>query len=92
MPRCYYTGSMVQTGEASSHKCVRPSGSKISPTEFHKKQEGKSYTLSEKQYNSIEVFDKDGRCEVFGNDQIKQRDIRLSSITWDHNYHRIPPK
>ena len=42
--------------------------------------------------HSIEVFDKDGSCEVFGNDQIKQRDMKLSFITWDHNYHRTPPK
>ena len=51
-----------------------------------------SYTLSDRQYNSTEVFDKDGRCEVFGNDQIKQRDMGLSSLMWDHNSHRIPPK
>ena len=92
MPGSFYTGSMVQTGEVSSHKCVRTSGSKISPTEFHQKQESKSYTLSDREYNSIEVFDKDGRCGVFGNDQIKQKDMGLSSITWDHNYYRIPPK
>ena len=88
----YYTGSMAQTGEDSSHKCVRRSGSKISPIEFHQKQVSKSYTLSDRQYTSIEVFDKDERCEVSGNDQIKQRDMGLSSITWDHNCHRIPLK
>ena len=92
MPGSYFTGSMVQTEEVSSHKCVRTSGSKISPTEFHQKQESKSYTRSDRQCNRIEVFDKDERCEVFGNDQIKERDMGLSSITWDDNYHRIPPK
>ena len=51
----------------------------------------KSFKLSDRQYNSIEVFDKDGRCEVFGNDQINQRDMGFF-ITWDPNYHRIPPK
>ena len=99
MPGSYYTGSMVQTEEVSSRICVRTSGNKISLTEFHKKVrvrvrgiESKSYTFSDRKYNSIEVFEKDRRCEVFGNDQIKQRDMGLSSITWHHNYHRIPPK
>ena len=71
MPGSYYRESMVQTEEVSSHKCVRTSGSKISPIEFHQKQESKSYTLSERQYGNIEVIDKDGRCEVFGKDEIK---------------------
>ena len=99
MPGSYYTGSMVQTEEVSSRICVRTSGNKISLTEFHKKVrvrvraiESKSYTFPDRKYNSIEVFEKDRRCEVFGNDQIKQRDMGLSSITWHHNYHRIPPK
>ena len=92
MPGSYYTGSMVQIGEVPSHTCVRTSGSKISPIVLHQKQGSKSYTLSDRQYNSIEIFDKDKSCEVFGNDQIKQRDMGLSSITWDHNCHRIPLK
>ena len=95
MPGSYYTRSIVQTGKVSLHKCVA-SGSKISPIEFHQNQgfpkPRKSFKLSDRQYNSIEVFDKDGRCEVFGNDQINQRDMGLSFITWDSNYHRIPPK
>ena len=92
MSGSYYTVNMVQKGEVSSHKCVRTTCSKISHIEFHQKQESKSYILLDRQYNSIEVFDRDGRCAVFGNDQIKQRDMRLSSITWDHNYSSIPPK
>ena len=92
MPGSYYTGSMVQIGEVPSHTCVRTSGSKISPIVLHQKQGSKSYTLSDRQYNSIEIIDKDKSCEVFGNDQIKQRDMGLSSITWDHNCHRIPLK
>ena len=92
MPGSYYTGSMVQRGEVSSHKCVRTSGCKISLIEFYQKKGSKTYTLSDRQYNSIKVFEKDGRCEVFGNDQIKQRDLGLSSVTWDHSYHKIPPK
>ena len=58
---------------------------KISPVEFHQKQGNKTNTLSDREYNSTEVFGKDERCDVFGNDQIKQRDTGLSSITWDHN-------
>ena len=65
---------------------------KIKPIETHQKQGSKNYTLSNRQYNSIEAFDKDGRCEIVGNDQIKQRDMGLSSIMCDRNYHRIPPK
>ena len=76
---------MVQTGKVSSQKCARTSGSKISPAEFHQKQGNKTNTLSDRQYNSTEVFGKDARCDVSGNDQIKQRDTGLSSITWDHN-------
>ena len=56
---------------------VKTSGSKISPIEFHQKQWSKSYTLSDRQHNSAEIFDKDGRYEVFGNDQIRQRDVGL---------------
>ena len=39
IPRSYNKGSLVQTGEVSSHKCIRISGSKISPIEFPQKQE-----------------------------------------------------
>ena len=67
MPGSYFTGSMVQAGEVSSRKCVRTSSSKTSSTKFQQKQVSK-----------IEVFDKDGRFEVFGNDQIKERDMGLS--------------
>ena len=65
---------------------------KLALLSFTKKKGSKTYTLSDRQYNSIKVFEKDGRCEVFGNDQIKQRDLGLSSVTWDHSYHKIPPK
>ena len=65
---------------------------KIKPTEIHQKQGSKNYTLSDRQYNSNEAFDKDGRCEIVGNDQIKQRDMGLSSIMCDRHYHRTPPK
>ena len=92
MSGSYCTGSMVQTGEVSSHNCVRTSGSKISPIDFHQKQESRSYTLSDKQYNSIKVFDNDERCEVFGNDQTKQRDMGLFFITWDWGYYQIKKK
>ena len=76
----------------SSHKCVGTSGSEISSIEFYQEQGSKNYTLSDRQYNNIKTFDKVGRPEVFENDQIKQSDIGLSSITWDQNCHRIPLK
>ena len=81
IPGSYYTGSMVKKGQVSSHKCVGTSGSEISSIEFYQEQGNKNYTLSDRQYNNTETFDKYGRSEVFENDQIKQRDIGLSSIT-----------
>ena len=92
IPGTYYTWCIVQTGGVSSHKCVRTSGSKISPIEIHQKWGSKNYTLSDRQYNSIEAFDKYGRCKIFVNDQIKERDMGLSSVTCDHNYQRILSK
>ena len=52
---------MVKKGQVSSHKCVGTSGSEISSIEFYQEQGNKNYTLSDRQYNNTETFDKYGK-------------------------------
>ena len=58
---------------------------KLAGLSFTKNREVKATHFQIDNATALRYFRK--MRSVFGNDQIKQRDMGLSSITWDHNYH-----
>ena len=90
MPASYYTRSMVQIGEVSSH-VLELLVVKLALLNLTKNREVRAIHFQIDNTQNWGIWQR-WEVWVFGNGQIKLGDMGLSSITWDHNYHRIPSK
>ena len=92
LSRIYCRGEVVCTGAIKTHQCVGANCSQTCTTDIHPRQVSKSHTFANRQYNCIDIPNKDGGYSQQRTFSHSQGNLGILVSQADHNYSRVSAK